>query len=286
MSNRIKNFIKNSIHYIILAVKRYNEDAADSLASHISLNLLLSFFPIMVFLLTLAGYSPIEGDQVIALILDFIPTEAHTLMKNTIYQVLDHKNPTLLSLSLLTTMYGASRGFKAILLGLNIAYDVDENRGFIVRNLLAIFFTFAIVLLVIGSLLLLVLGQTIWDFIENMLDLPDNFFIIWTFIRYAGMFSIMYITFAILYAKSSAIKLPFKTVRYGTLFTTISWFVVSYGFSFYVDNFGNYANIYGGIAGLFIMILWLNLMSSVILFGGELNAAIYYKNPGKRRHLR
>jgi membrane protein len=62
------------------------------------------------------------------------------------------------------------------------------------------------------------------------------------------------------------------TVLPGALFATIGWIVVSLGFSFYVNNFGNYSATYGSIGGVIVLMIWLYLSAMIILIGGEVNA--------------
>ena len=52
------------------------------------------------------------------------------------------------------------------------------------------------------------------------------------------------------------------------------WLVVSLGFKAYVDNFGDYNKVYGSIAGVIVLMLWLYWSGMVLLLGGEINAEI------------
>jgi membrane protein len=60
----------------------------------------------------------------------------------------------------------------------------------------------------------------------------------------------------------------------GSVFAVGMWLIVSLGFKAYVDNFGNYNKVYGSIAGVIVLMLWLYWSGMVLLFGGEINAEI------------
>jgi membrane protein len=49
------------------------------------------------------------------------------------------------------------------------------------------------------------------------------------------------------------------------------------GFSFYVQHFGNYNRLYGSLATLIVLMLWIYVNAWVILIGFELNSALYVK---------
>ena len=52
------------------------------------------------------------------------------------------------------------------------------------------------------------------------------------------------------------------------------WLIVSLGLKLYVDNFGDYNKVYGSIAGVIVLMLWLYWSGMVLLVGGEVNAEI------------
>jgi membrane protein len=73
----------------------------------------------------------------------------------------------------------------------------------------------------------------------------------------------------------------FKWAFPGALLATILWLLASWGFSFYVKNFGSYGEVYGSISAVVVLLLWLYITSLIILLGAELNAEIEYYALGK-----
>jgi membrane protein len=55
---------------------------------------------------------------------------------------------------------------------------------------------------------------------------------------------------------------------------TILSLLTSLGFSYFVNNFGRYNEIYGSIGALIVIMIWLQINAFVILIGYELNASI------------
>jgi len=53
---------------------------------------------------------------------------------------------------------------------------------------------------------------------------------------------------------------------------------ISYGFSYYVTNFSTYNKVYGSIGVLIAMMIWVQLLTTVLLFGYEINASLHYGN--------
>jgi membrane protein len=62
----------------------------------------------------------------------------------------------------------------------------------------------------------------------------------------------------------------------GSFLATLSIIAISYGFSFYITNFGSYNKVYGSIGALIAMMAWIQLVTIVLLYGYEVNASLHY----------
>jgi membrane protein len=62
----------------------------------------------------------------------------------------------------------------------------------------------------------------------------------------------------------------------GSWIATLGCLGVSYGFSYYVTNFGSYNKVYGSIGALIALMIWIQLLTIVLLFGYEINASLHY----------
>jgi uncharacterized BrkB/YihY/UPF0761 family membrane protein len=65
----------------------------------------------------------------------------------------------------------------------------------------------------------------------------------------------------------------------GSVLTTVLWLLASLGFKFYITNLGTYAETYGAIGGVMVLLLWFYLSGLVMLLGAELNAEIEHASP-------
>jgi membrane protein len=69
----------------------------------------------------------------------------------------------------------------------------------------------------------------------------------------------------------------FRWVTWGAVVATIIWLIGSAGFSYYVDNFGNYNKTYGALAGVIVLNLWLFLTNFTVLLGAEINSEMEHQ---------
>lgn len=269
----IKLNIKGNIKNLI---RKFTEDDVFALATQLSYSLLLAFFPFLIFVMTLIGYSPVESEDVLISFQRILPTDVFKLISNTVVEIVDTKNGNLLSFGLITTLWASSNGFKAMIKCLNKAYDEKENRSFLKIESTALLCTFGLAFIIIASVLLLVFGEINGRLLGAYLGFAEVFRRIWNILRYLIMLSTMIFIFAALYHYTPSRRLTWKEVIPGAIFTTLGWLLSSIIFSYYINNFGNYSKLYGSIGAVIVFMLWLFLVSLMLLTGGELNAVLVF----------
>src|SRR5690606_358192 len=98
--------------------------------------------------------------------------------------------------------------------------------------------------------------------------------------RWVVLVLLVLTAFAVLYRWAPERPAPkFKFLTPGAIIALIIWIIVSVGFSIYVDNFGSYAETYGSLAGVVVLMLWLWLSAFAALFGAEINAEVEKVTP-------
>ena len=129
-------------------------------------------------------------------------------------------------------------------------------------------------LILVASVIFVILGNTILglvftyvkaDWITRMIVFGFRWVVI-LMLFYAGISTIFR------FGAPTAQKIPFFNP--GALLATILSICTSWGFSFYVDNFGNYNKLYGSIGTLIVLMVWIQINCMIILIGYELNAGI------------
>ena len=69
------------------------------------------------------------------------------------------------------------------------------------------------------------------------------------------------------------IRQKVRDVIQGSLFVTLGWIVVSFGFKIYSDNFADYQTVYKTFTSLIVFVIWIYLISYVLVIGIVLNRA-------------
>jgi membrane protein len=203
--------------------------------------------------MSLAGFLNLDKERIMASAIENLPAEAYELVKLFVEEVVNVQSPSLLSGSLLVFLYGASSGFEAVIKAINKAYDHKDCRGFIKIRLVSVFMVFIFAIIISASGLLF------------LLEGPLAFL--------AGAV-VLVLTAALFYSLASCEKISIASTLPGAAAAAFFWIVSGRLFNLYILNFGKYSKIYGSIGGIFVLSLWINLMSFILILGGEINAAI------------
>ncbi len=247
------------------------------LAAQIAYYFLLSLFPLLIFIVSLLPYLPIEQADLLGVVRDFAPGETMKMIEGTLQDVMSNRSSGLLSVSIIATMWSASNGMNAIVKSLNRAYEVEETRSFIVTRLMSIFLTLAMIVVFVVALLLPVFGKQIGVFLFSQFGFSSQFLTVWNGIRWAISPIILFIVFVGLYFFAPSKRIKCLSAFPGAIFATLGWVLVSLAFSYYVGSFGNYSATYGSIGGIIVLMIWFYLTGIIIMIGGEINALVTIK---------
>jgi membrane protein len=262
---------------------RVIDDDITALAAQVAYYLILSFFPFLLLLLSILGYSDLKSNDVLVYLSQIMPKSTFDLIYTTVIDVFDKSSGNLLSLSILGLLWTGSSGFRAIIKGLNKAYDEKETRAYWRTLLISILFMVGLALVIVAAVALVVFGQMIGGLLVVKFNVSSKFILNFDIVRYlVALFGMAFI-FAALYHFTPCRRLTWKEVIPGAIFSTLGWLFSSLGFAYYVNNFNNYSSVYGGIGAVIVLMLWLYITSIIILLGGEINALLAFEREGKEK---
>lgn len=279
----VKSFVSPEEEVSVMTSKGFVQDLIgrlkrveiSALAAQLAYFFLLSFFPLLIFLVTLLPYLNLKTTQVYSFLVNVLPDEVYKLIENTLNEILTNRNSSLLSIGVLGTIWSASKGINALIRALNKAYDTEGRVGILDRGL-SLVFTVALVFVIAIALLLPVFGQQIGHFLFSIIGIEEQFESIWHRLRWSIPPLLIFIVLMGIYwiVPNTSPRLKIMGVWPGAMFATFAWLAVTYGFSFYINNFANYSATYGSIGGVIILMLWLYFTGIILIFGGILNATM------------
>jgi membrane protein len=158
----------------------------------------------------------------------------------------------------------------------NVAYQVAETRRLWKRLALSLFFGPVLALMAIASVALMLVGTQLVERIAKAVGLGDLFVSLWGWLRFPVALLLLAVVLCVVYRVGPNVEQGFRSVVVGAALAPVLWAISSVGFSFYLANFADYGATYGSLGAAVGLLLYLYLCASVVLFGAELNAAIYH----------
>ncbi len=246
----------------------------------------LSIFPGIAFALMIWGLlTDGEGlERLLVMLEGVVPAEAYTLIANQMRRIAGSQANGLswgLVISLLLTLWSASRAVNALLMAVALPLRAQPHRGFFHQNLIALTFTvggmvFSLIsLLAIGAVPPLLEAVRLGAATEIMIRLLR-----WVFV--VGLFMIGALAFYRVAQRKPRPPL-FSGIKRnvpGAFVAALIWLGASFGFSFYLAEFAAYNETFGSLGAVAALLMWFWLSAFAICVGAETNAEL---NPLWRR---
>ncbi|MBL7967781.1 MAG: YihY/virulence factor BrkB family protein [Prolixibacteraceae bacterium] len=253
------------------------DGALSTRASAIAFSFFMALFPAIIFLFTLIPYIPIENfqDELFLLIKDMVPENAFMAIEETVQDILTQQRGDLLSLGFFMALIFSTNGFASMMTAFDASLHSFERRTWAGQRLIALLLLAILSVLLTIAIALITYGQVFLNYLVNNGYLKDHFlFYVLTFGKWIVILFLFFIANSFLFYLAPAKKTKWRFISAGGTLSTILCIITFVGFSYYINNFGQYNKLYGSIGTLLVIMLLMYLISMILLVGFELNASI------------
>ncbi len=283
---------------IVFIYKEMMRDKIIVRANSVAFSLFLAIFPFIIFLFTLLPYLFAPDDFAVFLenilprstlhpssnsYLDILqqylesvlPTNANQYLLDVIEGIVGIKREGLLSLGVFLAIFFASNGMLTIMHGFDKSYKESfKKRSFLKKRLIAMSLIILLSILLIASFFLLIIGNLILAYISERLGLADSSVWVISLVKSMAAVILLYTGITIIYKYGPSLKKRIPFINPGSILATLLSILTSFAFSYFINNFDRYNELYGSIGALIVIMLWLQFNAFVILIGYELIASI------------
>ena len=240
----------------------------------------LSIFPVMaVFVLIYSlVYSPTEIAAQISFLRPFIPVSVYEILDARLSELISN-TATRLTFSLVVStslaLYAGSKGIKYLIILINLAFHITQERSFIQSTLRALILTFAalvVFIIALSSIAAIPLLAGYFPFPQIAKTIA-----LWS--RWPILAIIIFFSFLGLYRFAPNRKMVgLKGLIPGATLATVLWILLSGLFSIYVQNFNNYSAEFGALSAAVVIMLWLYYSAFIVALGAIFNSEIAEAN--------
>lgn len=251
------------------------EDDVAGLAAELAYRFLFAVFPFVLFVAALASFAgPVLGiedpaGRIVGALGDNLPAAVAEVIAPQLRAVLDRAQPGLLSVGALGALWAATGGVGALMKAMNRACDVAESRGFVARTALAIGLTLLASLGLLVSFVTIVGGSLVTRRLAEELGVGAPAFAVLTLLRWPLVLVLLAVAVAVLFRVGPNVRAAWRLCLGGGLGFAVGWLAATGLFALYVANFSNYANTYGALGGVIVLLLWFYLTAFLLVVAAE-----------------
>jgi membrane protein len=244
-------------------------------ASAISFNFVMTIPPTVIFLFTLLPYLPIPKGfirELFIFIRDVVPGDKNNQgVIKFLSDILHNQRTGLLSTAFISAMFFSSNAVMGIMRSFNKNYIGFSKRKTLHQRWVALRLTFILLILFFVSILLMIMQGNVL----KKLGVKNSFwiYVIHNF-RWVVILTLCFFSISFIYRYAPAVQKRWRLVNPGSILATFLIIVFTLGFSYWVNNFSHYNELYGSIGTILILMLLIYFNSLVLLIGFELNVSI------------
>ena len=231
--------------------------------------LMLSFFPLLICVASVIGRTRIDTAELLSVISEVIPQQVTETLVTFFGYIHDNYSQAMLWAGIILLLTAASGAFGTIMATMGDLYGEPRYKGLLHT---AMCFLYSAVFLVMIYLSVIVVATGDW-----FIDLLDQWFHVgdvlasWTWLRFILLTGIIMLLLLLLYRSVTPVNRPALPVLPGAVVGGLAILVVSILFSTMISASARYTLVYGSLASLIILMLWLHLIGTIILLGGLVN---------------
>ena len=258
-------------------IRRYyvHDVARDSAA--LTYYLLFAIFPLLIFVSTLLGVLELDIASITAVLAPILPSDVVDIIRTYLEYVAANQSRQLLWFSLVFSIWFPMRSTGCLMHSLRKAFGRSAPENILLGQLRTLLFTIWMIFVIGLTLALVVVGRRALSFLSGFLPLSETFISVWGYLRFIILGLVMAISLGILYQLALGQRRPLREVLPGVGSSLAAWLLLSMAFSYYVENMARYAQLYGSIATIVVVLLWLYMSGQVLILGAELSASLIHR---------
>lgn len=270
----------SGVRFVLEIAEVYFNRRVSRSAAELAYFLILSFFPILICVNAFVGLLNLDVNLVLEGAADFLPKESLPILGDYISYISTNQSNAMLFAGLTMTLFSASAAFRALM---NIMADIYERPtyrgvGQVVASVVfSILFLFTIYL----SMAVLLTGNWFFHLVEQKFPWVLQIVGSWQWMRFWVLFCLVMLFVLLTYRLAAPKGKPRPPVLTGGILASAALVGASMLFSWFIGLSSRYSLVYGSLASVIILLVWLYLCGNVLILGNAFNY-VWYKRKKKQ----
>ncbi len=250
---------------------RMRANHVDVYAASAAYYMFIASVPFILALFAVVPFTPLTEEMVINAVKRILPAQFDDFAFSLINEVYkDHF--TILSISAAAAIWSASRGLMSIRRGLDEIFHIMEPYNYVIIRLKSSLYTLIMLLVLTIELIFGAFGQYILELIDRFVPGASIAGSLGQF--YTNLIFILgaLVLLVLLYCFLPRKKQKIRSQLFGAFAATAAMVVFSGLFTVFLNYFMDSFSIYGSLATVVVLLLWLYINMYILFMGAQLNS--------------
>lgn len=244
-------------------------------AAQLAYFLTLTFFPVLICVSAFVSKLNLNMTSLLEELQHLLPEGVFIIFRDYLGYLDSNLSTPMLIAGVSLAVFSASAAIRGLMSIMQEIYGRSNFTG--LRQIVAsVIFSVLLLVTIYLSLAVVVTGNWFFHLLGNLLGLADlvERFGAWQWIKYLLLLAIVFLFILLLYRFAAPLKKPRPPVVPGALLSAVALVVASLLFSLIMSRSTRYSLVYGSLASLIILLLWLYLCSNIFILGNVVNCVL------------
>ena len=250
-------------------VKRYFADGVTRSAAQLAYYLFFSFFPLVILANTIISRFNVDLLYILGRFEGMLPTEVIGIITDYLLYIGEVDAPYIFFLGLFMTLYALTRALNSLLTSVRQAYSIRKSG--IVNYMTAAIFSAILLMSVFTICMIVMAAELVVEMLQVYIVIPQSIGALLRLLKFVLLPAYIFFMLSGFYYLVPSGRYPFTQAFPGAVFAGLGITLITTAFSYYVSNFSNYSLVYGSLTAVMVLMVWLQLVATMLIMGGELN---------------
>ena len=272
------------IRFVVDVADTYFSKRVSRAAAELAYFLILTFFPIMICISAFVNELHLDLSSLVNQADPFLPEGVLALFQDYLTYIDTNQSAAMLLTGAFLTVLFASAAVRGLMNFMHELYGRATFRG-LWQLVASILFSALLLVTIYLSLAVVVTGNWFFHLLGQVLRLEDLVarFGVWQWVKYLLLLCIVFLFILLLYRFAAPLDKPRPPVVPGALAASAALAIASMIFSLLMGNSTRYSLIYGSLASVIILLVWLYLCGNILIMGNVVNYVLFTHRKDARR---
>ena len=264
-------------------VELYFRKRVSRAAAELAYFLILSFFPALICINSFVGRLELDSGALLEALSPVIPRDSLGVLAEYLGYITRNQSDTMLLGGVVMLLFSASAAFRALMNVMDDIYD-RQGEGGLRRIAASVVCSVLLLATIYLSILVVLTGEWLLELAARFLQF-DALLLLWNWqwVRFLMLFGLVLFFILLVYRMSAPRGKPRPPILTGAFLAAGALVGSSMLFSWFIGMSSRYALVYGSLASVIILLVWLYLCGNIIILGNVFNCVWYTHK--KRRYL-